>query len=53
MPFLDDFKTRDFFALVFIVVGIIFFRENIAGEIGKIFSTLGAFYFGLRQPQIK
>ena len=53
MSFLSDFKSRDFFAVIFVLAGIILFRENVAGEFGKIISVIAAFYFGLRQPQHK
>lgn len=53
MPFLEDFQTRDLFALIFVLAGIFFFRENLGAEFGKIISVVAAMYFGVRQKQIR
>lgn len=53
MAFLDDFQTRDLFAVIFVLAGIFFFRENLGAEFGKIISVIAAMYFGVRQKQIR
>ena len=53
MPILDNFKFRDLFLFIIIIVGMFLFRDDLGGQVGKIVGTAAAFYFGLRQPQVK
>jgi len=53
VPILDNFKFRDLFLFIIIIVGMFLFRDDLGGQVGKIVGTAAAFYFGLRQPQVK